>query len=122
MAAIETTNWVNRLTVEEAYRMARRLQAEDTPRSQNFARRGMRAAKARDPKLLLVLEKATEIVTQMSQEQFGQTRYRTDIPYSDRVEPTEVQLWREAYRLCDEGNPIGNFMWIYGAAAHLAFA
>ena len=35
------------------------------------------------------------------------------------MEHTESQMWREAYRLCDEGNPIQNFEWIYGAAAVL---
>jgi hypothetical protein len=39
---------------------------------------------------------------------------------SEQVETTETQLWREAYRLMDEGKPIPNFAWMYLAGAYLA--
>jgi hypothetical protein len=51
--------------------------------------------------------------------QFGQTmRSRTATP-GEQVGTTEAQLWREAYRLCDNGEPLRNYEWIYGAAAWL---
>lgn len=81
---------------------------------------GMRAARARDEKFLRVLEKCAEIMNKMSEEQTGRTRRDPGTPRGERLEHTESQLMREAYRLCDEGNPISNFAWQYAVAAYLA--
>jgi hypothetical protein len=85
---------------------------------QNIADVGWRAALARDPRLLKTLEIGAEKIGKLGEEQNGRTRRSADT-FAESVEHTEFQLWREAYRLCDEGNPIRNFEWIYGAAAIL---
>ncbi len=87
-------------------------------RKQRIAQVGWKAAQARDDKLLKALEVGAEKIGKLSEEQIGRTR-RTSSVYSETIEHTESQMWREAYRLCDEGNPIQNFEWIYGAAALL---
>lgn len=101
--------------VEYAYGMAQKAQEQ---RWQGFADTGYRAALKRDEKMLKVMERCAEIVTKMAEDQYGQTR-RAARNYGDRAEMTEVGLFREAYRLMDEGRPIRNFEWIYGAAAWL---
>ena len=81
-------------------------------RKQRIAQVGWRAAQARDDKLLKALEVGAEKIGKLSEAQSGRTR-RSAEHLKDQVEHTEAQLWREAYRLCDEGNPIQNFEWIY---------
>lgn len=107
---------VNRKSLEWAH--GRAIQ-EQKAQNQSFADRGMRAARARDPKLLYALERGAEILQQMSEEQTGRTRRDPSTPYGFRVEHTESSLWREAYKLADKGEPGIPFEWIYGAAALL---
>lgn len=114
---IELPRPINRTTVEMAHRMA--IQGQER-QALHFCETGMRVARAQDPKLLLVLDRATEILHQMAEEQSGQTRREAGASKAQKVTPTEVQLWREAYKLCDAGEPIRHFAWIYGAAAWLA--
>jgi hypothetical protein len=113
---IEFEVFITPVVVEEAYRRCRQAQAQ---RNQNFADTGWRAARARDPKLLKALEVGAEAVEKLSEEQFGRTMRMADSKDRHKYQggTVEAQLWREAYRLCDEGNPIRNFEWIYGAAA-----
>jgi hypothetical protein len=115
-AGIEISEWINPGSVEWAYRRASEAQRT---RRQYIADAGMKAARARDPKLLLVLEKATEVLDRMQEEQVGRTR-RTSTKFSETVELTEVALWRKAYEFCDKGDPLPHLEWIYGAAALLA--
>jgi len=115
---VEIEDFITPGRVEHAHRMA--MIAQQT-RNQSFADTGWRAARARDSKLLKALERGAEIVDKMSEAQFGRTMRTSDEDEKHKYEKgtTESQLWREAYRLCDEGNPIRNFEWIYGAAALL---
>ena len=120
--------FVNYSTVENAHSTATQMQKKahssnhwERISAEEYAKRGMRAARSRDPRVMKVLEAATEVLVKVSNSQYGQYRQRSDVPYSHKVEPTEVQMWREAYRLADEGNPIENFKWIYAAAAQLAY-
>ena len=115
---IEVSEFVTRQTVERAYRRAKQEQEKG---NHGYAKRGMNCARARDPKLLMVLEKAAEILVAVSNEQYGEYRQRRDIPYSHKVEPTEVQMWKEAYKTCDNGDPCEPLMWIYGCATELAY-
>jgi hypothetical protein len=127
--AIEATHeWVNPQNIERAYQLAQVMQKQaykgneyERKQAEAFAQRGMRGARARDKKLLVVMEKATEVLLAISNDQFGQYRQRNDIPESHKVEPTEVQMWREAYKMCDQGTPLENFKWIYGCAIKLAY-
>ncbi len=115
-AGIEISEWINAGSVEWAYRRA--AEAQRT-RRQYIADVGMRAARARDPKLLLVLEKATEVLDKMQEQQVGRSR-RTASTLADSVELTEVALWRKAYEFADKGEPLPHLEWVYGAAALLA--
>jgi hypothetical protein len=115
-AYVELQEFITFPRVDEAHRRA--IAAQER-RHQNFADTGYRAALARDPRMLKVLELAANAIDREQESQFGQTmRSRTATP-GEQSGTTEAQLWREAYRLCDEGNPIRNFEWIYGAAAWL---
>jgi hypothetical protein len=112
-------DWESSLTPERcefAYGMAVRMQHRGR---QGFADTGYRAALARDPKLLKALEKMAEHTGAAQEEQMGRTMRDTASTYAESRGTTVHQLCRESYRLCDEGNPIRNFEWIYGAAAWL---
>jgi hypothetical protein len=122
-----TKEFINASTVETVYGLCIKMQEQaykgnESERriAESFAQRGMRAVRSRDRLTLITLEKATEIMLQLSNDQFGEYRYREDIPESHRIEPTEVQMWREAYKMADQGTPLENFKWIYGAAVKLA--
>jgi len=102
--------------VEEAYQQANLAQ-----RNQwfSFAATGWRAVTAKDPKLMKALEAMAERTYQLQEDQFGRTMRAPDATFAETKGTTEHQLCREAYRLADEGRPIRNFEWIYGAAAWL---
>lgn len=128
MAFETTVEFVNGSTVERAYQLAQTMQynanrgnSQERMEAEQFAQRGMRAVRSKDHRTMVVLEQATEVLLKISNEQFGQYRQRSDIPESHRVEPTEVQMWREAYRMADQGTPLENFKWIYGCAVKLAY-
>jgi hypothetical protein len=112
---IEFENFITPKLVETAH--GKCIHAQES-RDQGFADTGWRAALARDDKLLKALERGAEIIDAASESQTGRTRRDTGTEvYGHTIAHTEATLWREAYRLCDEGNPIRNFEWIYGAAA-----
>jgi hypothetical protein len=113
---IELSEWINAKTVEDAYIAAKQAQMS---RNQNFANTGMRAAHARDPKLLLALEKAAEVLEKMQEDQHGRTKRSSRI-FAETTDLTEVSLWKGAYKSCDIGIPHQAYEWIYGAAAKLA--
>ena len=108
-------------SVEWAYKRAKYMQSNPSSVSESYGRRGMICAKQRDAKMLHVLEKATEIIYAQYLRQYGQYVQRDDIPENHKVVPTEVQMWREAYKMVDQGTPIENFKWIYGCAVELAY-
>jgi hypothetical protein len=113
---IEIEDFITPERVEYAYGLAQKYQAQGY---QRFADVGWRAAQARDPKLLLALEKGAEIVDRLTEQQYGQTMREVNQEHGKTKGTTEQGLWREAYRMCDEGTPLENFSWIYGAAAWL---
>ena len=111
---LELTSQITPGLVEEAHRRAVLAQQE---RNQKFADVGFRAATARDDRMLLVLEKCAEVMDKLQEAQYGRTMRAESATYAESKGTTEAQLWREAYRLCDQNNAIRNFEWIYGAAA-----
>ena len=113
---IEIEEFITPERVEVAYGLAQKYQALGI---QSFADTGWRAAKVRDPKLLLALEKGAEIVDALTEAQYGRTMREIGQDHGKTKGTTEQGLWREAYRMCDEGTPLQNFEWIYGAAAWL---
>ena len=78
-------------------------------------------AKNRDPKILYVLEKGSNILNQLWEQQYGEYCRSNNIEFSHTKKPVEVQLWQEAYRTADEGIALANFKWIYYAAYELAY-
>lgn len=107
---------LTRERIEYAYGRCQRAQEM---RDQSFADIGWRAARARDSRLLLALNAMAEETGKMQDEQIGRTMRSPDATFAETRGTTEHQLCREAFRLCDEGRPIQNFEWIYGAAAWL---
>lgn len=114
-AAIELPYPVDPYTIERTWMRAKMFQKEERL---NLAEQGMRAAKARDKRLLLCLGKAAEVITQMHDAQRGEEQ-RTSTDYR-RATATPVQMIQESYRLADEGKPIIQFSWIYAAFGELA--
>lgn len=114
MSALETTDFLTPRVIERAYGLA--MQARDL-RKYGIAEAGLRAARARDERLLLVLEKGAEFTGKASEEQNGRTRRDSGTEFYMRVEHTEAQLWRNAYVTVLEGHPSEVYQWIYGAAA-----
>ena len=112
-AGIEVPEWINDVTVERAYGRALRFQRQG---KMGMAEAGLRAARARDGRLLKALEGGAEILHRMSVDQLGNDYSAAGI----KMDATEAQLWREAYKSADSGAPMVQFRWIYGAAAELA--
>ena len=120
VARIELPDFVNQGTVEHAYRRSKLFVHR---RMHHMRDQGMRAARARDPKLLLALEYSAEILHGMAEAQYGRTGRDKSTQFSHTVEPTEVQLWKNAYEMCDKGaddEGLGPYGWIYAAAAEMA--
>ena len=114
-AGTEVLDWVNRDTITRVWEQACSAQARNL---MGFAQKGMRAARARDPKLLLVLEQGAEVLRTWSDEREEERiRLRPDAP---KIDATEFSMWRNAYESCDRGEPMPQMMWVYGAAARLA--
>ena len=112
---VEIEEFITPERVEYAYGLAMKRQQS---RADWWADIGWRAAQERDPRLLKALERAAEIVSKMDENQRGRTRRATD-HFSEQGETTETQLFREAYRMADQGTPIEHLKWIYGAGAWL---
>lgn len=110
---VEVESFITQATVEAAYTLGSRCQQA---RRQSFADTGMRAAKARDPKLLKALERGAEVLRKLSEDQLGKS-FTTSTGV--RVDATEYNLWKSACACVDAGEPIKNLEWIYGMAAWL---
>lgn len=115
-AGVEIPEWINETTVERAF--ARAMKAQRL-RHEPFAQKGMRAARARDSRLLKALEGGAEVLQAIQERQHGRTM-RTTSKESHKSDLTEYALWREAFRAADEGRPLEHLRWYYGAAAELA--
>lgn len=116
-AGVEIAEWINERTVEAAFS---RCYAAMENRRPAIAEKGLRAARQRDSRLLKALEGGAEILHRIQERQYGRTLRDPSTPYGERVELTEYTLWREAYRLCDQGEPSVHLQWVYGMAAELA--
>ena len=112
-AGVEIPDWINQDTVERAY--GRALQYQEEGRM-GYAETGLRAARARDSRLLKCLEAGAEVLTKMSYDQLGQSYTHA----GQRMDATEAQLWRAAFVAADNGDAAIQYRWIFGAAAELA--
>lgn len=122
---IELPEFMSGAVVERTYRRMRELQDRAREpfwnggmRARAFRDRGMRMARARDPRMLLFLEKGAEYLRARNDEQasrFAQEGYaRTDFG--------EYALWREAFLKATEPQQhddvmYGLYGWVYAAVA-----
>ena len=118
MSATEINNFVNRNTVEHAWGTVMRIRREwkDEKRVHPIVEQALRAARARDEKLLVALDKSAEVLARVAEEQTGRTVRDGATEFSHRVEPTESAFMRAAYVSVDQGTPIDNYGWIYAIA------
>jgi hypothetical protein len=116
MSAVEIPE-ITYARVEKAYRLTKEWRATG---HDNLAALGMRAARSRDPKLLKAMEQATEILVAENERQLGEYQRQASTDFSQKVIPTEVQMFREAYSALDRGTPEPALCWMYAAGAWLA--
>jgi hypothetical protein len=117
MSSIELPNAVTPDSVEWVYRRALSMQRDG---NLSYMEQGFRAAQARDPKLLAVLEKGSEVLCEMQEHQLGRTQRAVNATVAERADQTPFAIWRECYKLADEGRAIDNFAWLYAAAGEFA--
>ena len=83
--------------------------------------KAMRIVRDRDPAVMKVLEAGAEVMRAVNDDQYGeqqrQSRHKGSVM---AVRCTDSTLWKEAYRLADEGRPIEQFGWLYAAACEHA--
>lgn len=96
MAQIEIMEPINATTVERAWR---RITIMSRARDDRLARQGLRAAIARDAKMLLALDKGATVMRGLSESQFGHAGQQVG---ELRIPATEYQLWRNAYTAADK--------------------
>lgn len=117
MSAVVFEDSLTASRIEEAYRQATKAQMSGW---MQFANVGFRAVVAKDAKAMKALEAMAEITGKMQEEQIGSAMRSSSAPYSLKFGTTEHQICREAFKAADEGKPMREFEWIYGAAAWLA--
>lgn len=101
---------------EEVFRRANRAAHQSAP-NLAYAEQGMRAARAHDPVLVKGMEALAERMDALAESQHGQFRRDASTAYAWRLEPSQVKMAKEAYRLLDEGKPSEHFAFLYAAMA-----
>jgi hypothetical protein len=87
----------------------------------NLGMQGLRAARAKDPKVMRVLEALAEATDKRDEELRGRTKRDTGTAWSRKHSAQEVAFCREAYNAADEGRAdMDRLQFIYGAAAAAA--
>jgi len=118
---IELKQNIDRNSVEDAYRRAKIAQEKNTYGSARWSAKALNHARNRDPRILNALEKASNVLNAMWEDQLGEYSRGVDVEHSHTSKPVEVSLFQEAYRLADEGNAIPQLKWIYYASYELAY-
>lgn len=86
---------------EQLYRQSKKL-AHDTHLTMGIAEAGLRAVRARDPRVLRCLERINEVLLGAYEQQLGNTqRTRTDMKLTDRVKPEVMTAYEKCYTLAD---------------------
>ena len=103
--------------VEKAYKTALEEQEKG---NWSWGRAAIRAACDKNPGMMHALEKCAEVMHQEMENQSLSTR-RSAKTFSEQQEFTEFQMFREAFRMADEGHQdtMEHFIWIYGAVGLL---
>jgi len=104
--------------VEWAYGLALKKQEE---KAWNWAIPSMRAARAKDKKMMIALERCATVMDKWADEQKSDLARRAEEMGHERLEHTESQMFREAYRMAveDKHDTMEPFLWIYGAVGLL---
>jgi hypothetical protein len=110
---------VEEMTIADVEWAHRRCLEEQEKKNWGWGEVGLRAARDRNNKMMRIMEKAAELIDREEEHQRGETR-RSAQKYSEQIKTTETQMWVEAYKCMDKGEPLENLMWIYGAGACLA--
>ena len=97
-----------------------RAQKEQERHNMAFYDIAMRAARERDPRVLMVLEKAANAITAEDDRQRGVTRSHSDTPFNQQRYTTDTQMFQKAYESMDNGVVEPALGWIYAAGAFLA--
>lgn len=120
-AQIEVAHSITFQSVERVHRLVCDWQAEGR---RGVLDQAMRAARARDPKLMRALDLAAEVMDQAVEDQIGRTRRdhskRDPGKFTDRGYPPEAGVWKAAYEALDKGAPVEALGWVYVAAGVLA--
>ncbi len=104
--------------IENAYSTAMRKQEE---RDHRWPRAALRAARAKDSKMMHALEKCALEMDKWSDQQKSDLETKSEELGHTGLEHTELQMFREAYRMAaeDKHDTMEPFLWIYGAVGIL---
>jgi len=117
---MQTTEDISHVTFRLAGEATRRAKEAQTRGQLGWAEKGMRLARLRHARFMLVLERMAELLDNAAETQHGRTRRGTTGTYGHRFDPTITIMYREAYVSADNGTPGEPFAWLYGAAAWAA--
>jgi hypothetical protein len=106
---------VDHRSVENIYRRANALHQSQ---SVGMAEKGLRVARAGNSTFMRTLEACAEAMEAIEEGQRGRTR-RTSKD-SMRAKSHEASIFREAYRLADQGEPVRVFAFVYATVAEYA--
>lgn len=104
--------------IENAYGVAIRKQEA---REWSWAIPAMRAARDKSPRMMHALEKCALAMDKWADEQRSDLEAKAEELGHERLEHTESQMFREAYRMAaeDKYDTMEPFLWIYGAVGVL---
>ena len=104
--------------IEKAYSTAMRKQEE---RDHRWPRAALRAARDKSPKMMHALEKCALEMDKWADMQKSDLESKAKELGHERLEHTESQMFREAYRMAaeDKHDTMEPFLWIYGAVGML---
>lgn len=88
---------------ERVYAEAKRLGSAPSPDT-HAVRNALRAVAARDPRLLLALERIVEVLNRVYEEQLGEMQRQGSRSRADKVKPEVLTFFENAYKLADRGD------------------
>lgn len=119
MSALVLPQSVTPARAEQLYRRAADWAFRPIPNI-GKAETGMRLARLRHPLLLKGLESCAEVLTQMAEDQYGQTKRQASTPYAYTFDPSVVKAFQEALTGMESGRPEEALGYLYAAVAEFA--
>jgi len=104
--------------IERAYGYAVRMQEKQ---EWSWPIAAIRAARAKDKRMMMALERCALEMDKWADEQKSDLAAKAKELGHERLEHTESQMFREAYRMAaeDKHDTMEPFLWIYGAVGML---